>query len=178
VAGAASMSSSTEIADAYRKAELRLRLLLLGDGADTPPLVKGEVPRQRVTTEIKHLRNAFDALLEQEHLSRAEVAEAAIALENELASIASLRAEAQRASETSSLMTAAEAAAMLGVSPSSLYRAIRRGDIATTRRTGTAGGVIRIPRAEILRLLDSSAGAAPDDQEPRGGSESPAAGPP
>ena len=171
------MSSSTEIADAYRKAELRLRLLLFGDGAETPPLVKGEVPRQRVTTAIKHLRNAFDALLEQEHLSRAEVAEAAIALENELASIASLRAEAQRVSETS-LMTAAEAAAMLGVSPSSLYRTIRRGDIATTRRTGTAGGVIRIPRAEILRLLDSSADAAPDDHEPRGSSESSAGGAP
>ncbi len=69
----ASMSGSAEIVETYRRAELRLRLLLLGDGSDVPPLVKGETPRQRVSSEIKHLRAAFDALLQTELESHTEL---------------------------------------------------------------------------------------------------------
>jgi predicted DNA-binding transcriptional regulator AlpA len=141
--------AARDIAEAYRKSELRLRLLLLGD-ADTPPLVKGDMPRQRVTSEIKHLRAAFDQLLEAERRSRAEIAEAAKALNSELAERASSRAEAQRASEASPLMRPAEAAKLLGMSTASLYRAINRGEI---RRATPEGTPIKVASTEILRLL-------------------------
>ena len=151
----ASMSGSAEIVETYRRAELRLRLLLLGDGSDVPPLVKGETPRQRVSSEIKHLRAAFDALLQTELESHTELAAAASALESELATIASLRAEANRAPAVPGLLTAVEASGMLGVSPSTLYRAIRRGDVQARRPTDGRRGPIRIPRAEVERLLES-----------------------
>ena len=36
------MTSAADVAEVYRRADLRLRLLLLGDGADTPPIVRGK----------------------------------------------------------------------------------------------------------------------------------------
>ena len=150
------MTSDIDIAEAYRKAELRLRLLLFGDGADTPPLIKGDTPRQRVTIELKHLRNAFDALLDRERVSRAEIAEAASALENEVLMIAALRAEEHLAAEASRLLTPAEAAEMLGVSPSSVYRAVRSGQIQALR-SADSRGAIRIPRGEVRRLQATQA---------------------
>ena len=149
------MTSATDVAEAYRKADLRLRLLLFGDGSDTPPLVRGESPRQRVTNEIRHLRDAFDALLESEREARMEIAEAASALEKELRTIASFRAGTDSKDTSPKLLTPAEAAALLGVSPSSIYRAVRRGDIDALRPTGTKRGPIRIPERELHRLLDS-----------------------
>ena len=148
------MTSATDVAEAYRKADLRLRLLLFGDGSDTPPLVRGESPRQRVTNEIRHLRDAFDALLESESEARMEIAEAASTMEKELRTIASLRAGTDRKHATPKLVTPAEAAALLGVSPSSIYRAIRRGDIDAVRPVGTKHGPIRIPERELHRLLE------------------------
>jgi excisionase family DNA binding protein len=148
------MTSATDVAEAYRKADLRLRLLLFGDGSDTPPLVRGESSRQRVTNEIRHLRDAFDALLESEREARMEIAEAASALEKELRTIASLRGGADGKHATPKLVTPAEAAALLGVSRSSIYRAVRRGDIDVVRPTGTKHGPIRIPERELRRLLD------------------------
>jgi excisionase family DNA binding protein len=147
------MTSATDVAETYRKADLRLRLLLFGDGSDTPPLVRGEAPRQRVTNEIRHLRDAFDALLLSESEARTEVAEAASTLEKELRQIASLRAGTDHSAPT--FVTPAEAAALLGVSPSSIYRAIRRGDIDAVRSTGRKRGPIRIPESEFRRLLES-----------------------
>ncbi len=146
------MTSATELAEAYRKADLRLRLLLFGDGSDTPPLVRGEAPRQRVTNEIRHLRDAFDALLESESEAHAETAAAASTLEQELLQIASLRVGTGHSAPT--FVTPAEAAALLGVSPSSIYRAIRRGDIDAVRSTGPKRGPIRIPESELRRLLE------------------------
>lgn len=125
-------------------------MLLLGDGALTPPLVKGEVPRQRVATELKHLRAAFDELLERERASRSEVADAARALESELTERAARHAEAQREAERSPLVTPAEAAKVLGMSSSAVYRAIRNGTIEVATPVGEP---IRVSSGEVLRVL-------------------------
>jgi excisionase family DNA binding protein len=139
-----------DIVEAFRKTELRLRLLLFGDGALTPPLVKGELQRQRVTSEMKHLRAAFDRLVERERASRSEVADAARALESELTERAARHAEAQHEAEPSPLVTPAEAAKVLGMSSSAVYRAIRNG---TIEAATPVGAPIRVSSAEVLRLL-------------------------
>jgi excisionase family DNA binding protein len=149
------MRSAADFAEAYRKADLRLRLLLFGDGTDIPPLVRGEASRQRVTNEIRHLRDAFEAMLETENEARTEIAEAASTLEEELRKIASLRAGTERDDATPTFVTPAEAAELLRMSPSSIYRAIRRGDIDAVRPTGAKRGPIRIPETEVHRLLES-----------------------
>jgi len=141
-----------DLAEGYRKAELRLRLLLFGDGADLPPLVKGEIPRQRVLNEIRHLRTAFQELLEREHVSRDEIAAAARALERDLSTIASLRAEVRAASVPPALLTVAEAAEILGTSTSSVYRALKRGSLEAATQ---AGQPTRISQAEVLRYRES-----------------------
>jgi len=141
--------SAQDVVEDFRKADLRLRLLLFGDGAVTPPLVKGEVPRQRVTSEIKHLRAAFDRLVERERASRSEVADAARALESELTQRATLQAAAARA-ERAPLVTPVEAAKVLGMSSSSVYRAIRNGTLEAATPVGVP---VRVSSAEVLRLL-------------------------
>lgn len=141
--------SAQDVVEDFRKADLRLRLLLFGDGAVTPPLVKGEVPRQRVTSEIKHLRAAFDRLVERERASRSEVADAARALESELTQRATLQAAAARA-EGAPLVTPVEAAKVLGMSSSSVYRAIRNGTLEAATPVGVP---VRVSSAEVLRLL-------------------------
>jgi excisionase family DNA binding protein len=127
-------------------------LLLFGDGALTPPLVRGELPRQRVTNEVKHLRAAFDELLEVERTSRSEVADAAKALERELTERAAAQAEAQRVTQRAPLFTPAETAKVLGMSSSAVYRAIRQGTItaATPPRAP-----IRVASTEVLRVLEA-----------------------
>jgi len=143
--------SAQDVVEDFRKADLRLRLLLFGDGAVTPPLVKGEVPRQRVTSEIKHLRAAFDRLAERERASRSEVADAARALESELTQRAARQAAAEeRKAERAPLVTPAEAAKVLGISSSSVYRAIRSG---TLEAATPVGAPVRVSSAEVLRLL-------------------------
>jgi len=123
-------------------------LLLFGDGALTPPLLRGELPRQRVTNEVKHLRAAFDELLEVERTSRSEVADAAKALERELTERAAAQAEAQRAP----LFTPAETARVLGMSSSAVYRAIRQGTITAATPPGAP---IRVASTEVLRVLEA-----------------------
>jgi excisionase family DNA binding protein len=147
------MGSASDLAEAYRKADLRLRLLLFGDGVDTPGLVKGEEPRQRVTLEIRHLRDAFNGLLDVESEGRAKSAEGALAMEEELRSLAAVRSRGDRAGGAPALLTVAEAADRLRVSTSTLYRAIRKGDVQATRPTGGKRGPLRISQAELHRLL-------------------------
>ena len=142
--------SAQDVVEDFRKADLRLRLLLFGDGAVTPPLVKGEVPRQRVTSEIKHLRAAFDRLVERERASRSEVADAARALESELTQRAAVQAAAERKAERPPLVTPAEAAKVLGMSSSSVYRPIRNGTLEAATPVGVP---VRVSSAEVLRLL-------------------------
>jgi excisionase family DNA binding protein len=103
-----------------------------------------------VTNEIKHLRVAFDQLLEVERTSRGGIANAAKALERELSERAALQAEAQREATPAPLVTPAEAATVLGMSSSSVYRAIRRGDIESA---SPPGAPLRVSTAEVLRLL-------------------------
>ena len=57
--------SAVDAREAFRTTELRLRLLLLGDGSETPGYVKGEDPRRRISAELRHLREAFAALGEE-----------------------------------------------------------------------------------------------------------------
>jgi hypothetical protein len=156
---AGSRSSARDIDEAFRKAEFRLRLLLFGDGALTPPLLRGELPRQRVTNEVKHLRAAFDELLELERTSRGEVADAAKALERELTERATAQAEAQRATQRAPLFTPAETGRVLGMSSSSVYRAIRQGTITAATPPGAP---IRVASTEVLRLLEARDAPAGD----------------
>jgi len=87
------MTSVDELAKMYRTADHRLRLLLLGDGATTAGLVKGEERRLQVGRELRHLRDVFDAALLESEEGRADKAEARVAdLEEELRRIASSRA--------------------------------------------------------------------------------------
>ena len=145
------MSSASDLAAAYRTTEGRLRLLLFGDGVDTPGLVRGEEQRRLVTAEVRHLRAAFDALLELEAETRTKSAEGASAMEEELRKIASLRSRPDKTQPA--LLTPTEAAELLRITPASLYRAIRRGDVHATRPTGGKRGSLRISQAELLRLL-------------------------
>jgi excisionase family DNA binding protein len=102
-----------------------------------------------VTSEIKHLRAAFDRLVERERASRSEVADAARALESELTQRATLQAAAARA-EGAPLVTPVEAAKVLGMSSSSVYRAIRNGTLEAATPVGVP---VRVSSAEVLRLL-------------------------
>ena len=151
----------TDAVESYRTVDLRLRQVLLGDGVDTPGLVKGEDTRLRVTTDLRRMRDAFNAaVLEGEHVPvdqpEARVAE----LEEELRMIASARSRApQQAfseSETPALVTPAEAAQALRMSVSSIYRAVRNGEIRAARLTDKKRGALRIPASELQRLLEGA----------------------
>src|SRR5262245_49946484 len=113
------MSSASDLGAAYRTTELRLRVLLLGDGVDTPGLVRGDEQRRLVTAEVRRLRAAFDALLALEDETRTKSAEGVSAMEEELRRIASLRSRPDATQHA--LLTPAEAAEVLRISPASLY---------------------------------------------------------
>ena len=83
--------------ETYRKADLRLRQLLLGDGVATTGLVRGEEFRLRVTAELRCIRDAFNNAVLESKGGRAETVEARVAdLEEELQRIASLRSRTQQ----------------------------------------------------------------------------------
>ena len=105
-----------------------------------------------MTNEVKHLRAAFDELLEVERTTRSEVADAAKALERELTERARAQAEAQRATQRAPLFTPAETARVLGMSSSAVYRAIRQGTITAATPPGAP---IRVASIEVLRLLEA-----------------------
>lgn len=145
--------------ETHRKAMLRLRLLLLGDGSETPGLVKGEDSRLRVSAELRHLREAFDAPVLERDAGRAERAESRVAdLEEELLRIASRGSRAQQTQTHANpaLLTPAECARVLNVSVSSTYRAIRSGKIRAVKLTDRRRGALRIPVSELERLVAES----------------------
>lgn len=148
------MDSARDAIEAHRKVILRLRLLLLGDGSETPGLVRGEDSRVRVSTELRHLRDASDALLEGDE-RRAEAESRVAHLEEELLRIASLVSRPQQAEPPAIpvLLTPAECARVLGVSVSSIYRAVRNGRIRAVRLTDQTRGALRIPLSEIEGLV-------------------------
>jgi hypothetical protein len=84
-----------ESIDAYRAAERRIRLLLLGDGTYEAGVVRGEEARARVNTQLRHLRAAFDEVLARNEEDEARILD----LEKELsaqAAAAKRRAGARR----------------------------------------------------------------------------------
>ena len=151
------MNPASEAGETYRKADKRLRLLLLGDGFDSAGRVKGEEYRQQVIAELRRMRKAFDAAVLEIEESQAEKVEARVAgLEEELQRIASFRSRAQHmwADAIPALVTPAEAAQALRVSVGSIYRAVRDGEIRAVRLTDKRRGALRIPASELERLLD------------------------
>ena len=146
--------------ETYRKADLRLRQLLLGDGVATTGLVRGEEFRLRVTAELRHMRDAFNAAVLDSKGGRAETVEARVAdLEEELQRIASFRSRTQQMwpdAEIPALVTTAEAAQALRMSVGSIYRAVRDGEIRAARLTDKRRGALRIPTSELQRLLEGA----------------------
>ena len=143
--------------ETYRKADLRLRQLLLGDGVATTGLVRGEEFRLQVTAELRRMRDALNAVVLE---GRAETVGARVAdLEEELQRIASFRSRTQQMwpdAEIPALVTPAEAAQALRMSVGSIYRAVRDGEIRAARLTDKRRGALRIPTSELQRLLEGA----------------------
>lgn len=77
----------------YRRAERRLRALLLGDGVYEPGIAKGEESRSRAARELRVMREAFDEIVRGGG-DRVEQVEARLAdLEEELKRLASATTE-------------------------------------------------------------------------------------
>ena len=140
--------------EAFRRAELRLRMLLFGDDATSPGFVRGEEPRIRVRAELRHMRDA--------------VAELVSALEAASATPQTAAPSAPAAAQND-LLTPAEAARALDLSVSSVYRAARSGELRSIQLPGRKRGGLRIPADEIRRLVAESAGGDHPFDEPRRG---------
>jgi hypothetical protein len=54
-----------ELREVYRKAELRLRLLLFGDTESVAGRLKGDEARQQAALELRRMRNAFGEVADQ-----------------------------------------------------------------------------------------------------------------
>lgn len=147
-------------AESYRKADLRLRQLLFGDGVTSTGLVRGEEFRLRVTAELRRMREAFTAADLESAEGRAETAESRVAdLEEELLRIASFRSRVLQMwpdAEVPALVTPAEAAEAVRMSVGTIYRAVRNGQIHAVRLTDRRRGALRIPTSELRRLLDEA----------------------
>jgi hypothetical protein len=147
-------------AESYRRADLRIRQLLLGDGMATTGLVKGEEFRLRVISELRRMRDAFNAAVLESEEHRADTEQSRDAeLEEELLRIASFRSRVQQIwpdAEVPALVTPAEAAQVVGMSVGSIYRAVRAGQISGVRLTDRKRGALRIPTSELRRLLDGT----------------------
>ena len=155
---------ANEPRETYRKAELRLRVLLLGD-VDTVGRLKGEDSRAQAAAELRRMRRAFDALvLKNEEAGGAEV-EQVLELEEELRKIASFVSRAEPRTESAPrLLTPAEAAEALNMSLSTIYRAVRNGEIRAVRITKRRA--LRIPASEIHHLLEGTENARAAGERP------------
>jgi excisionase family DNA binding protein len=134
--------------ESYRRAERRLRQLLFGDEGDVPSVLRGgEDARLRVLADLRHMRHAVEDL--ESALAAATAGEpASDDLVEELRHAASAWAEGHNPDD---LLRPAEAALALGVSVSSVYRAVRVGALRAVRPTPKRGGM-RIPTGEVRRL--------------------------
>ena len=143
------MRQDEDLADAYRRADQRLRRMLLGDGMLEVGLVKGEEARARVTATLRQLRELFLQALGEagEPSSRTEAG--SVRLEQELHALATSAASSDGRTRADRLITPAEAAEELGISVSSVYRAIRSGRITAVRSTSRT---LRIPAGELERI--------------------------
>jgi excisionase family DNA binding protein len=151
--GDRALDDAGDIAEAYRRAEQRLRLLLLGDGVSQPGVVKGEEARLRVTTALRHMREAFASAVEADTGRAVEAQARASELQEELLRVASEATTAKRKSEA--LLTASQVAQELGLSVDAVYRAVRRSEIAAFRPGKGPRAALRIPMSELARLRES-----------------------
>lgn len=142
------MPQDSDLAEAFRRAEQRLRRVLLGDGMTVPGVVKGEEARAQVTTTLRQMREMFTQALADRagHDTPAEMRSPQ--LQEELRHRATQAASPGQIGEDR-LLTPAEAAEQLGVSVSSVYRAIRSGQIEGVR---LRGGTLRVPVSELGRM--------------------------
>lgn len=147
------MTEDGDLVEAYRRADQRLRLMLLGDGVSEPGMVKGEEPRARTTAALRHMRDLFNRAAGEES-ERVIAAEARMArLEEELLRLASLAAKDEEPGEDPGrFLTPAEAAEELGVSVSSVYRAVRTDRIHALRTANQRNGPLLIAASELLRV--------------------------
>jgi excisionase family DNA binding protein len=154
------VTRTSDATEMYRNAERRLRLLLLGDGSDTPGFVKGEESRMRVIAQLRRMRDAFNAaVFESEEDGRAEKAETHVAdLQEELLRLASFPSgtRAMQSEAIPTLLTPAEAAQALRMSVGSIYRAVRKGEIQVVKLSDAKRGALRIPASELLGLLQDA----------------------
>jgi excisionase family DNA binding protein len=134
--------------ESYRRAELRLRMLLFGDESSPGVLRGGEDARDRVRAELRRMRQAVGDLASAQEDAEA-TKPAAVDLAEELHRAASAKAEGP-------LLRPAEAARALGVSVSSIYRAVRTGDVRAVQLAGKKRGGMRIPASEVDRLVHES----------------------
>ena len=138
------LTPPTDPHESYRRAELRLRMLLFGDESDTPGVIRGgEEARLRVRAELRRMRQAFGDLAS---------AQEEVGLAGELHRVAAARADGS----DPALLRPAEAARALGVSVSTIYRAVRVGDVRAVRLAGRKRGGMRIPASEVDRLVHES----------------------
>jgi hypothetical protein len=56
----------SDASETYKKAERRLRDLLLGDAMSEPGAVKGDERRAKVSAELRRMREAFDEVTRHE----------------------------------------------------------------------------------------------------------------
>lgn len=148
------MNQDGDLVEAYRRADQRLRLMLLGDGLSEPGIVKGEEARARATAALRQMRELFNQALAVD-TERADAAESrSTQLEAELLHLAerAARAEQPGGDEADRFLTPAEAAEELGVSVSSVYRAVRSDRIRALRTPNRRNGALRIPESEVARI--------------------------
>jgi excisionase family DNA binding protein len=146
----------TEIdaAAVFRRAEHRLRAVLLGDGMDLMGLVRGEERREEVTRELRRMHQAFEAALqagEPEVEAEPRIAE----LEEELRRIAASRTRGD------ALLTVDEVAERLRISKSSVYRRIESGELPAVRLGTHARAPLRVDAHELGRWLRATPVSTP-----------------
>ena len=137
---------------------MRLRQVLLGDGVDTPGLVKGEDLRFRVTRDLRRMRDAFDsAVLADEHTQLHHAEKRLAGLEEELRTLVS-GGSAEPATgpvgnrdcgtdDSSRGSTGTQRERELD------YRAVKKGEIRAVRLTDSKRGALRIPASEVEAKL-------------------------
>jgi hypothetical protein len=59
------MRRLTGVREAYRKADLRLRLLLFGDAENVAGRLRGDEPREQAAGELRRMRKAFEEAVDE-----------------------------------------------------------------------------------------------------------------
>ena len=138
-----------DAAAVFRRAEHRLRAVLLGDGMDLMGAVRGEERREEVARELRRLHQAFETLLQASE--PAAEAEPRIAeLQEELRRIAASR------THSDALLTVDEVAERLRISKSSVYRRIEAGELPAVRLGTRARAPLRVHARELEHWLEAT----------------------